>query len=136
MNLNKKGFTLVELLAGVVIVGLIMGIGLVSYSSLIGESRNRVYENYMDTVHDELEMYFIENPIEIPNDGNTLKLYLHNLEISPIINPDNSNDTCRSNDNSNDSYIEVSRDDSSYGTIALKYKVCLKCQSFNKCKNY
>ena len=136
MMKNNHGFTLVELLAGIVILGFIAGIALVSYTSLINNSKQQLYESYMDTVHDELAIYFIEHTGDIPNKGNTLKLYLNNLNITPIINPDDSSDDCRSSDTSKDSYIEVERDDSTHGVIALKYKVCLKCQSFHKCKNY
>ena len=41
---NKKGFTLVELLAVIVILALIMGIAVVSMSGVISSSRSKTYQ--------------------------------------------------------------------------------------------
>ena len=44
--MNNKGFTLVELLAAVVIIALIMGIVLPSASRMSNENSNRIYQEY------------------------------------------------------------------------------------------
>lgn len=41
---NKKGFTLVELLAVIIILGIVMGIAAVSYNSYVISSRKKYYE--------------------------------------------------------------------------------------------
>ena len=132
--MNKKGYTLVELMATIVIIALVSSIAVVSYNTFIKQTTTRVYETYMDTVHDEMAMYLSKNTVEIPNNGATKTFYLNNMNFTEIRNPDNTSDKCKSSDQTKDSYIEVTRSDKS--VISLKYKVCLKCNSYNKCKEY
>lgn len=132
--LNKKGYTLVELMATIVIIAIISSIAVVSYNAFIKQTNTRVYETYIDTVHDEMAMYLSKNTVEIPNNGATKTFYLNNMNFTEIRNPDNTSDKCKSSDQTKDSYIEVTRSDKSI--ISLKYKVCLKCNSYNKCKEY
>ena len=51
--MNKKGFTLVELLATIVIIALLAGIATVSYTSIVKQSSDRVFESYESTMHAE-----------------------------------------------------------------------------------
>ena len=132
---NNNGFTLVELLATIALLGMVASIAVVSYTNIIGSGRDKVYENYIDTIHDEMVMHFIDTPSDMPNNNTKKTFYLNNLDISEINNPDKPTDKCKSSTQSKDSYIEVERNDTS-DNIALKYKVCLKCLSYSKCKEY
>lgn len=141
MKINKKGFTLVELLAVIVILGLLLGIAALSYTAFVNNTRDRVYKTYEDTMKSAAEMYLIDNPSEIPSINGNTKLYLNDLlinnDIEPIKNPDDSNDTCSSSNTANDSYILIERGTNVEGNFNLTYKVCLRCSSgykSNTCK--
>ena len=67
--MNKKGFTLVELLAVIVIIALLSSIAAVSYTTFVNSTRDRVYKTYEDTIKSAAEMYLIDNPGEIPGVG-------------------------------------------------------------------
>ena len=62
--MNKKGFSLVELLATIVIIALLSGIATISYSSFIKQSEDNTFERYQDTMHSEAVAYFLDNPNE------------------------------------------------------------------------
>ena len=61
MNLKNKGFTLVELLAVIVVVAIIMGIAALSITNFLGNSKDRVYLNYAATLKTTVEDYLIED---------------------------------------------------------------------------
>ena len=126
--MNKKGFSLVELLATIVIIALLSGVATISYSAFIRQSENNTFERYQDTMHSEAVAYFLDNPTEIPT-SSTKRLSLAMLKTKAINNPVDKDDLCPN------SYVDVTRNSSS-GMISLKYNVCLKCRAFDKCKEY
>ena len=133
INVNKNGFTLVELLAVIVIISLLAGIATVSYASLINQSNNKAFETYEDTMHAEavykLTMHF--DDVTFTNGKATL--YLSDLGIDPINNPINPNDKCVN------SYVEVTKSHVN-SVLSMHYKVCLICNDYNndgtKCRDY
>ena len=127
--MNKNGFSLVELLATVVIIALLSGIATISYSSFIESSRIKTFQSYQDTMHDEAVAYFLDHPTEVPSGTSTKRITLAMLNTSPINNPKNKDDKCLN------SYVDVTRKTNTE-IIALKYNVCLKCNDFDNCKEY
>lgn len=133
--MNKNGYTLVELLAVIVIIALLGGIATIAYTSYQNSSAERVFETYMDNMHESAIMYFLEHGNERPmNTGDSKKIYLSNLPINKFNNPYEAGDYCI-NDNS---YVQVEYLNAvnSKGTSGLKYHVCLSCNRFKKCKDY
>ena len=58
--MNQKGFTLVELLATIIILALMIGIGTYSITSIIRNSKQKNYENLIDSIKSGAETYYQE----------------------------------------------------------------------------
>jgi len=55
--MNRKGFTLTELLATLVVLGIIMGITLVSTMGGFGNAKDKTEDVFISTIEDALDMY-------------------------------------------------------------------------------
>lgn len=61
MNLNNKGFTLIEVLASVVILSIIIAIMVPSVNSMIKKSQNDSYEDLKSTLLASAKIYLSDN---------------------------------------------------------------------------
>ena len=128
--MNKHGYTMVELLAVIVIIGLLFTIATISYTSLINKSNNTVYESYMDAMHEAAITYVIGHPVEDTKEEKvSLNQLISDNKIDYINNPKDNNDKWPG------SYIEVKREDKNSVTN-YEYNVCLRCNDYNNCKVY
>lgn len=59
-DINNKGFTLVELIATIVILALVMGIGAYSVTSIINKSKDKDYDLLIENINNAAESYYIE----------------------------------------------------------------------------
>lgn len=57
---NNKGFTLIELIATIVILALVMGISTYSISAIINNSKEKNYELLINNIKDAAENYYQE----------------------------------------------------------------------------
>ena len=55
--MNKKGFTLIELLGTLIILGIIIGITIVSISSVMDSAKKKSEEAFIDTLEDAIRVY-------------------------------------------------------------------------------
>lgn len=55
--MNRRGFTLVELLATLVVLGIIMGIVVISVTGDFGEAKKQTEEVFISTIEDALDVY-------------------------------------------------------------------------------
>jgi type IV pilus assembly protein PilA len=62
MNKNKKGFTLVELLAVIVILAIILAIAIPSITGLIDSQRKSAFESNVKMIIKGIEYEMLENP--------------------------------------------------------------------------
>lgn len=126
-KLNKKAFTLVELLGVIVILGILAGIAVPSFTSYLKKAQMDTYHNYEKSMESSAENYLLMNTGLIPNIGNTVKITADNLIkgkfLEKITDPEGSSTSC------NNSYIEVLRKPNTEN-IGLKYKVCLICKRY------
>ena len=133
--MNKKGYTVIELLAVITIIGLLFSIAIVAYSGFIDKANNKVYETYIDSLHEAAVIYFTKNASNLPFNGQTkyFKNSCNNetdcipfsaLKIENIKNPKKESDKCL------DSTITATRNDIS-GNISINYKVKLICNDSN-----
>lgn len=129
--MNKNGYTLVELLTVIVIIGVLSTLAVISYSYVIRSSSNRVFESYIDTMHAEAVIYYTKNSIDAYRLSTTTptRLSLNTLKVAEINNPVDKTDKCLN------SYVDVTRNNNS-SMISLTYNVCLKCNDYDKCKTY
>ena len=114
--MNKKGFSLTELLAVITILAIVGGIAVVSYNAIINRTRIKSYKNYESSMKSASTMYIIDNGYQ---NKITLNELINSNKINEFNNPHNSSDKCL------DSYVLVTKNvnDSS----DLTYKVCLIC---------
>lgn len=65
MKLNKKGFSMVELLAVVVILGILVGVGVPAVSKYLQKSRTQAYETMEKNAYTAAKNYLIDNNIDV-----------------------------------------------------------------------
>lgn len=135
--MNKKGFTLIEILATLLILSIIMGLAAIAYSSIVNRTKQKSFETYENTMYSEtmeLMINALSDPTKgdlFPRIGETKRFSLTDIGIEPFRNPVNKDDLCTG------SYVEVTRNESG-SPDELNYKVCLKCpnSNYDNCKDF
>ena len=91
MKLNNKGFSFVELLAVVAILGILSGIAIGGYQRYVENAKKQSYNTLIDSSISAAESYFMNNPgeTEVNFDDLVESSYLKNA-----IDPFNKNKTC------------------------------------------
>lgn len=130
MNLKNKGFTLVELLAVIVVVAIIMSIATLSITNFLGNSKDRVYLNYVATLKTTVEDYLIEdyenNGSLLPNVGGSSEISLNTLITKKKIDvlKDPNGGTC----DPNTTKVVITRNSDKGINFDLSYSVYLVCE--------
>ena len=131
--MNKKGFTLVELLATIVLLGVIAGIVVITVNTGFGNAKKKTEEIFVSTLQDALDVYLDTDARQLSgkNDvgyvkkthGN-VRIYLIgtvsfndviNSSMSPLneddfVNPAKEDGTCNTTSNLENAIIEIYRD--------------------------
>lgn len=131
--MNKKGFTLVELLAVIVVLGIITGITVISVNSFYGKTKEKTEDVFISTITDALDMYLTteapklttyencSNKLKKSNGKEALVKYAeismqaiidsnyHPLTKSDLVNPANKEVDCYTN--LSDIKIRIYRDE-------------------------
>lgn len=141
--MNKKAFTLIEMLAVIIILAIITSLAVVGYTTHLKKSREKSFQVAEKSFKTALEEAYIDclgnSPINdfCKNHGELYKeetVYLSELindnYIEPIKNPYNTEKEC----DINNSYIKVSKKENNVSTSLsynsdLNYEVCLICGS-------
>lgn len=97
--MNKKGFTLVELLAVIVILGVIMVFGIPLLINLLSNSRNKIYvEDAKKLISKaEYKMKSSSSYIEKPDPGDCIIISLLYLDDGEFDNPPNDGEYLKEN---------------------------------------
>ena len=77
--MGKKAFTLIELLAVIVVLGIILAIAIPSVALIIERSKEKSWENQQKLILQAAEKYIAMNPDKSPREGETIKITLENL---------------------------------------------------------
>lgn len=126
MMKNNKGFSMIELLAVVVIIGILAGLAVIAYGRHLENARRNAFENMATTLYESTKSYFLTSGI-LPAVGDTAEILATDLldagYIETLTSPRNDRDNC------NDSVIYVDRSmDSADGfNMTLRYRVEVIC---------
>ena len=66
MKLNKKGFSLIELLAVIIILGIISGVAIGGTSIYMNKTRDKAYESMEVTLYNAASNYIIDKGVLVP----------------------------------------------------------------------
>lgn len=86
----KKGFTLIELLGVIVILGLIAMIAIPTINTALNSSRDRAYDEQINTIEDVAKTYMSKNSLKLPDqtEGNNCCLSVDTLKQAGLLKAD------------------------------------------------
>ena len=124
---NKKGFTLIEVLAVVVIIGVLAGISIFAVSKFVPKTTNTAYKSLESQLESSASSYMM-NTTRV-DDGEKVVLYANDLKgenyLGDFVDPEDKNQECINEDNEKDSYVEVTTSEGN--TKDYEYASCIKC---------
>lgn len=130
--MHKKGFTLVELLAIIVILAILGTVAMITVNYITDKGKTGVYENYEKTLSGSAELYLLENTEKIPSvNGNTRVTYdtlTTELFMDKVKDPKGG--SCQS------SYVYIERGVDVSNNYNLTYHACLICKNADDSINY
>lgn len=93
MKLNNKGFTLIEILATVAIMGILSGVAIIGVTNYIEKTQRDAYEIMQKTVYDAAASYHQNNPA-----SGTVNINITDLKtegyLETLQDPSNKNGVC------------------------------------------
>lgn len=92
MKKNNKGFTMIELLATIVILGILTGFAFNTYFRYITSTREKAYDTLASSAISATESYLMDHPTATQVDFNTL---VENEYLETTKDPGNKEGTCR-----------------------------------------
>jgi len=120
--MNKKGFTLVELLAVIIILALLVVLASTSVTKLVGDSKNDLYNSQIELIKSAAQIWGADNLDKLPEVGKCSYLTLENLKGYGLIDPEINNPKTNQKF-SDDMNIKISAELTEYNTIIYIYKV-------------
>lgn len=119
---------MIELLACVVILGILSTIGVMAVSKYLKQSQNNTYLEFENTMLTGAKDYFIDHSEEIPSLGGKVRLDLTkdlipNQYSYQLEDPNRRGTSCKG-------YVDVTRSSTEGFNIDLSYQVCLICSGY------
>ena len=78
--MKKNGFTLIELITVIVVIGIIAMISFQAVTSKINKSKERAYNVQVSNIKDAAKKYMLENEVDDPYHLNTMCISLSTLQ--------------------------------------------------------
>lgn len=123
--MKNKGFTLVELLGTIVIIGIIFAIAIPSVTYIIRASKKRAYRAHENTMKKAATAYLTDNSAKIPAKGEKCFINVDTLVaekyIDSLSDPEDKARNCHEG-----SYVNVYRSNEDIN-ISLTYEPYLNC---------
>lgn len=124
MSMNKKGFTLVEILAAIVILGVLMSVAIVSVSRILSNSKEGFYDNLEDQLILAAKSYYSDHRTLLSQSvGQTRKVTIETLIKNNYLKRGDVVDYGKSECDTNASYVQVIKSSKKN----FIYTVYLKC---------
>lgn len=121
--INKKGFTLIEILAAVTILGIIATIGIAAYTKYKDRTVRRAYDIIMDNAISAADQYFMNHN----NDYVTFDELINGDYMEKVVDPVDREGTC------NGYVVITNKEQASSRTLEKSnYKVYVACGEVNK----
>ncbi len=136
MRINKKGFTIVEVLVVIIILGILMTLAYMGVSKYLSQARNTTYETFEQSIEDGVTNYLIQHTGSIPSEGESLVVDVEKLfcegYVDRLEDPNDSSKTCNL-----ESYAIVKRNNDTSSNMDIEYSACLKCSGYESpaCSN-
>jgi len=119
--MNKKGFTLVELLAVVVILALIATLASTSIINVVKTSKSDLYDAQIELIKEAAKAWGAENLNLLPNSGKCKYITLNDLKEYGLLDKNMKNpNTNKEFENLN---IKITSENTKYGTLNIEYIV-------------
>ncbi len=130
--MNKDGFTLVELLGVIVILAILSGLAVLSYSSIIATGKKGIYLDFEKNLDSATRNYLMDNMDEIPLVGHNRYVFYDELITNNYIDKltDPNGGVC------DGSFVEIKRGSDVSNNLNLDYKSCLICKDTNNNYTY
>ena len=102
---NKKGFTLIEILCVIVLIGILSVIATISIVNLSSKSKENLYCAKIELIENIAESYGIKYELELNNSNElyngykSLKIKVNTLVMAGKLEPDKGNDVINPKDN-------------------------------------
>ena len=134
--MNKKGFTMLELLAVIIILSILMTIGYMAVSQYLGQAYDATYSDFEENIEAGAANYLIEHTGSIPGEGESIVIDVSKLicdgYVKELQDPMRGGQTCDLN-----SYVIVKRGNNTNFNMAVDYEACLKCSNYTStaCSN-
>ena len=129
--MNKKGFTMVELLAVIIILGILMSLAYMGVSQYLRRARNATYEDFEENIKAGATNYLLDHTGSIPDVGETIVIDVSKLicegyieELQDPYSP-TTGGTCNLN-----SYAIVTRKADTSSNMMVEYDACLSCSNY------
>ena len=123
--MNNKGFTLVELLAVIVILAIITSLANISVTKIMKDSKNDLTDVQIKLIEDAAHVFISSNLDKTPNSGDCVYITLGTLKETGILN-DNIKNFKKNEDISDDLIIKISAETSEYGNLIFNYDIDVK----------
>ena len=126
MKLNKKGFSMVEIIATVAILGVISTIAIIAVTNIIEQGKIKHYESAEKTIKMSAESYAQANRKYLPkNVGDKKQIYLKQLEEDNYI--EEVHDYYDKKCYADQSYVQIFK----YSKTDYSYMTYLKCPDYS-----
>lgn len=123
---NKKGFTLVELLATVTILGIISTLAVISVTEYIKKARDTTYNDHEKSMKGAASNFLIDHSGYIPNVNEKIVIDVERLieekYLTTLKDPKGDHDACDET-----SYVVVERHTNTTHNLNIDYHMCLQC---------
>ena len=125
MNLNKKGFSLVELLAAIVILGIMITLATVAYSRYRQHAKQQAYDTLAKTASEAAAQYTMDNPEKQIWRVSFERLY-EGEYMSSLSDPGKKNKQCKG-----DVVLRTIKEETIGSLDTKEYTVHVCCKNYN-----